>query len=502
MGTTCSFPLYTSPPPAWRCSTRTYSFDRMNLYVMPLGTEGSNTSLGSLDFLGTGEAAVQFALSSEDMGVATRDAERVSGKGSRGAKEGVTATLPDLDLAIMNPPFTRSVGGNLLFGSLPAAERRKLQNELSRRLKQRQASATAGLGAAFVAAASPKLRPGEGRLALVLPATVCTGPSWEQTRSLIERDFALNMVIASHDPLRWNFSDSTDLSEALLIATRRPDSQDIADRRTTFVNIWRNPDGVLDAHRVAQAITATTPARLEETGTALLEVDGRHVGEVLSMPESKLASKKWSGVQFARADLIRSALKLLDDGEVWVPGDGGATSIQMCQLDELGQVGPDRRDVWDGFERTDAVTAYPMVENHDTEQRKRLIAAPDKYLAPLAKARAGRHLKSVAQLWPKAGRLLIAERLRLDTARVVAMRSETRVLSNVWWPIRGQDSPTEKALAVWLNSSLGLLTIPATRSRRGRESGGGRMRRSLRPSECPQRRRRAAARSLPWSACR
>ena len=189
-------------------------FDRMNLYVMPLGAEGSNISLGSLDFLGAGEAAVQFALSVKDMGVATRDAERVSGGGSRGAEEGITATLPELDLAIMNPPFTRSVGGNLLFGSLPATERRKLQNELSRRLKQRQASATAGLGAAFVAAASPKLRPGEGRLALVLPATVCTGPSWDQTRSLIERDFALNMVIASHDPLRWNFSDSTDLSEA------------------------------------------------------------------------------------------------------------------------------------------------------------------------------------------------------------------------------------------------------------------------------------------------
>ncbi len=185
-------------------------FDRMNLYVMPLGAESSNVSLGSLDFLGAGEAAVQFALSVEDMGVDTKDAGRVSGGGSRGAEEGVTATLPELDLAIMNPPFTRSVGGNLLFGSLPATERRKLQSEMSNRLKQRRASATAGLGAAFVAAASPKLRPGEGRLALVLPATVCTGPSWEQTRSLIEHDFALDMVIASHDPLRWNFSDSTD----------------------------------------------------------------------------------------------------------------------------------------------------------------------------------------------------------------------------------------------------------------------------------------------------
>ena len=430
-------------------------FDRMNLYVMRLGAEGSNVSLGSLDFLGADQAAVQFALSAEETGVATRDAERVSGGGPRGAEEGVTATLPELDLAIMNPPFTRSVGGNLLFGSLPLAERRKLQKELSLRLKTRRASATAGLGAAFVAAASPKLRPGEGRLALVLPATVCTGPSWRQTRALIERDFALDVVITSHDPTRWNFSDSTDLSEALLIATRRPRNGHSTEHRTVFINLWQNPNGVLDAHRMAQAITTSIPAKLEDTGAALLEVDGQHVGEFVSIPESKLVGKKWSGVQFARADLIRSAVRLLDDGEAWAPGEVKVAKIPLCRLGDLGWVGPDRRDVWDGFERTDAVTAYPMVENHDTEQRRRLLTEPDKYLAPLPGPRPGRKLKPVAQLWPKAGRLLVAERLRLNTTRIVAMRSEARVLSNVWWPIRLEDPSTEKALAVWLNSSLG-----------------------------------------------
>ena len=443
-------------------------FDRMNLYVMPLGVEGKRVSLGSLDFLGESEAAVQFALSAEGMGVVTRNAERVSGSGSRGVEEGVTARLPNLDLAIMNPPFTRSVGGNLLFGSLPSADRGKLQKELSRRLnpkqRQRQATATAGLGGAFVAAAAPKLHPGEGRLALVLPATVCTGPSWEQTRALIERDFALDMVIASHDPTRWNFSDSTNLSEALLIATRRPSGERKKERHTTFVNLWHNPDGVMDAHRVAQAIASTKPAGFEDTGTALLEVDGHHVGEVLSLPESRISGKKWSGMQFARADLVRCALQLLDDGRVAVPGGEGSTDVALCKLRELGQVGPDRRDLWDGFESTDSVTAYPMVENHDTTQRKGLVAARDKYLAPLANARPGRRLKPLAQLWSKAGRLLIAERLRLDTTRVVAMRSDARVLSNVWWPVRVQDERSEKALVVWLNSSLGLLTILAQRT--------------------------------------
>ncbi len=270
-------------------------FDRMNLYVMPLGADGSNVSLGSLDFLGQDEVAVQIALSSDDA-ESGMSARRVSGQGSRSVAEGVTATLPELDLAIMNPPFTRSVGGNLLFGSLPAAERRVLQRELSDRLSSRQASATAGLGAAFVAAASPKLRPGEGRLALVLPATVCTGPSWAQTRSLIEQDFHLEMVITSHDPIRWNFSDSTDLSESLLIATRRDMSDTSAvQRRTTFVNLWQNPEGVLDSHRLAQAITGTIPAKLEESGTALIEVDGEHVGEIVSTLSSLITQPKMDG---------------------------------------------------------------------------------------------------------------------------------------------------------------------------------------------------------------
>ena len=435
-------------------------FDRMNLYVMDYGAEDGKVALGSLDFLGDDEVPVQFALSPD---IAPQGAERVSGEGPQGVEAGVTAKLPELDLAIMNPPFTRSVGGNLLFGSLPKDERRKLQDELSKRLKSRQATATAGLGAAFVAAAAPKLRPGEGRIALVLPATVCTGPSWAQTRALIERDFNLDMVIVSHDPERWNFSDSTDLSEVLLVATRRRVPVEASDHRTTFVNLWRNSASVFEAGRVADAIAATTPANFEDSGSALLTVDGRHVGELLSMPESRLNGGKWSGVQFARADLTRCAVRLLNDGELWIPANGDAP-VKLCRLVELADIGPDRRDLWDGFERTDAVTAYPMIENHDTDRRRSMAATPDKYLAPLPEARPGRKLKPLHTLWPKAGRLLIAERLWLNTTRMVAMRTEVSVLSNVFWPVKTGNDAWDKALAVWLNSSLGILTLLARRT--------------------------------------
>ena len=203
---------------------------------------------------------------------------------------------------------------------------------------------------------------------------------------------------------------------------------------------------------------------MESAGTALLEIDGQHVGELVSMPESAFSYDRWPGVQFARADVLRSALRLLDEGEVVIPGESATAKVPFCRLTDLGQVGPDRRDLWDGFQATDIVTAYPMVENHDTEIVRSIATEPGKYLSPLVEPRPGRRLKSTSQLWQRAGQLLIAERLWLNTTRVIAMHTGRPVLSNVWWPVRTESREWEKALALWLNGSLGLLTLLAHRT--------------------------------------
>jgi hypothetical protein len=88
---------------------------------------------------------------------------------------------------------------------------------------------------------------------------------------------------------------------------------------------------------------------------------------------------------------------------------------------------------------------------------------PNRYLAPLHEARPGRPLRRAEDLWPKAGRLLVAERLWLKTQRLVSVRCSESVLSNVWWPVYGLAPEEEKALALWLNSSPGLLLLIAHR---------------------------------------
>ena len=289
------------------------------------------------------------------------------------------------------------------------------------------------------------------------------------TRPLIQQNSVLAMVISSHDPLRWNFSDSTELSECLLIATLRPEQANATGHRTVFANLWRNPTSVSDAHRMAQAIASTVPALVEGTGTALLEADGQHVGGLLSVPEPSLSSDRWLGVQFARGDALRCALRLLNEGKVVIPGQSGAAQLSLCKLDELGRVGPDRRDMWDGFQDIADVTACPMAANHNTEIQRSVATDPNRYLAPLTEARPGRKLKPLQQLWEGAGQLLVAERLRLNTARIIAMRADRPVLSNVWRPVRTENRDTEnrdweKALTLWMNSSLGILAMLANRT--------------------------------------
>ncbi|MEN2993433.1 MAG: hypothetical protein ABDH91_07770, partial [Bacteroidia bacterium] len=72
--------------------------------------------------------------------------------------------------------------------------------------------------------------------------------------------------------------------------------------------------------------------------------------------------------------------------------------------------------------------------------------------------------KAASLITQQSSNLMIVERLRLNTYRVVAVKLTQSALSNVWWPLLLKDSGTdkeiyEKALALWLNSTLGLLSL-------------------------------------------
>jgi hypothetical protein len=167
---------------------------------------------------------------------------------------------------------------------------------------------------------------------------------------------------------------------------------------------------------------------------------------------------------FAQADLIRAAHSLLK-GKIWLPGSNATGNIPLCPLGQLGQLGPDRRDIHDGFKFTTGLTQYPALWGHNAELITTINVNPNGCLSPLSQAKPNRHLRKTEDLWPKAGRILLAERLWLKTQRLTTIRLETKVLSNVWWPFdyKTNNTDAEKALSLWLNSTFGLLILLANR---------------------------------------
>jgi hypothetical protein len=429
-------------------------FKKMNLHCVPLGEYANGEiRLGSVDYLQSSSLQTQLDL----MGSGGAEAQTVTGAGFIGT----TAPLPELDLCVMNPPFTRSVGGNLLFGSLPNNQRKKMQTRLRNMLAGTAvlANSTAGLGSVFVAVASPHIKAG-GCLALVIPAALAFGVAWQKTRQLLSRDYVVKVIIASHDPERWNFSENTSLSELLVVARKRGGGLSDEDERTVCVNLWSNTTTPVDALSLADAIPRGTPAQLDGVGMGICPITtgGVKRGETVSIPSGLIKDSQWYPVAFAQTELLRVAHHLRS-GVLYRPSKGPAGKIPLVQLGSLGKLGPDRRDIYDGFTLVDSKTAYPAFWSHNAENVFTLQQEPNKYLNPRTKAMKGRNLRRVDLLWPRAGRMMVAERMRLNTQRLTTIRLPTAALSNVWWPLalHTEDLEDEKVLALWLNSTLGLI---------------------------------------------
>ncbi|RWO21747.1 hypothetical protein [Mesorhizobium sp.] len=343
-----------------------------------------------------------------------------------------------------------------MFGSLPD-ERGLLQKELKARVKNIGASSTAGLGSVFVALADRRLAKG-GRLAFVLPAALATGEAWAPTRKLIANGYHLETVISSHDAARPNFSENTDLSEILFIARKLHKEK---PGPTTYVNLWRNPRSIHEALDLATRIThEENPVDIGGTGFTSIRSPNGKLGEIMTTP-GPVGENNWTGALFAQTELARSCWGL-QTGELRVPGHSSPYPIKMSRLDALGDLGYDRRDIHDAFEVSyEDWSPYSAFWGHEAAKVTSVGQEPTAKLIARSVAAPGRHLKSATAVWGKAGRILIVERLRSNTHKLLAIGFEKPVLGNTWWAFDDKklSESQRKALLLWLNSSLSLLVF-------------------------------------------
>ena len=114
-------------------------------------------------------------------------------------------------------------------------------------------------------------------------------------------------------------------------------------------------------------------------------------------------------------------------------------------------------------ERADYASTYSILWDHATDIRQTMVGEPDTQ----ALAKQGKENYASETLWPKAGRLLLANRFRTNTIRTPAVYLSGKALGSAFVPVRPRDRSerTERALCVWLNSTPFVILLLSMRSK-------------------------------------
>ena len=434
-------------------------FEQMQLHTLRLGRDASKKIwLGSLDWLEAPETQSFFSTTEEQIGAA-------SGAGG-------IVQRPTADLVISNPPFTRrgSDGGkegaiSRVF-SIPEGDTESQQaiaKRTSALLKGTAANQIAGHASSFSVLADRLVRPG-GRVALVLPVTALYGESWREIRQMLSSRYEIEFVVSSHDPKLLSMSYDTAIAEALLVARRLTDTE-TPTRRGVFVNLWRAPYQETDALALVRTVSATASTPLLRSdgppvGGSPVMVGGEQWGEITDGP---VGEGPWTAARWRQA-LATQFADALERGELWNE-DGSQVSghVPVAAMKDLCNVGPQHRrirgslGVFEAYHGWNEQAQFPAIWKLDSSIHQGMVAEPNAWLVPKPD-------KNHVPIWSQSGTLQIAADVRYNSQPVMAVRTDLRTLGVRAWhslslsendPLIG--SRQEIALALWCNSTLGML---------------------------------------------
>ena len=390
-------------------------FHTMNIHRTRLGVYDGQAYLGSLEFLeGQPRLAAWPSISAQ---VDTEEPE--------------PSPPPPMDYVLMNPPFTRD---SLRHDQFTAEEERAIKDREKEMLSGQPHQAAARLhssGGMFTVLGTRMIAEDGGTLAIVLPSVVPTAPGNLALRQFLADGLHIDTIVSSHDPRRIFFSENTKIGEILLVCRR-----------------W-NADGPKPPTRVVNL--AVNPATAYE-GLALahrLERDDAD-GTVQWIDAERIARGDWAAINFLSPWLVEA---YREQGTV------------MCDLSEIADVGPAGQRIRDSYRRS----AMPTLSGrralwyHKADVTTSMRARVDSYIEPKPEKR---HLAD--SYWTQRSRLLLPQKMRLNTARVCATVLDERVVGSLWEPCRPHDDAPEAlaALCLWFNSSPGFLALLGSRDNR------------------------------------
>ena len=409
------------------------NYSRMNLHTLRHGPQDDGSvRAGSLEILRAREHGPDtlFSMASKLQGTDTLGAQWEADE---------TATnfpLKNVDLVIMNPPFTANDKRGKKFTG--EAKKRMQKHELRIRdgLLKRNAKAGAtinmnSISTFFTPLADQLLRQKRGVLAKVLPATACVGTSGDSERRFLAERFHVERIVTSHDPKRINFSENTGIHESLLICRRRSGSAQVPP--TEFISLRRMPAAAKEALDAADAIAA-----------------GRDTwGNRTFWPAARVQAGDWTPAQWYDGSLAEAVRQIEDS-----PG--------LEPLCARHNIGPAAQRIRDAFRKCDPGVsgAVPGFHTVSSQVRRTIRGRHDVWYEP----KPGK-ASLAAKYLPQRSHLFLPMRFPTTNGRLTAVWSPLPSFGT-WVPVATVNIRAGKALAAWCNSTAVRLMLLNRRSRK------------------------------------
>ena len=448
--------------------------------------------LGSMTLLKIGNNRVQAVLPLDEQAALS----------ARGERKGIYVPIVPFSqsLVAMNPPFTTPtkhapLGStdhvepkNPAFAAFGTTdEEQKEMKRLERILgKNTISDGNAGLGTSFTAIANNMVEAG-GRIALILPTSAMMGGSydaekdqaysWQRLRNLLFDNYDQIVVVSVAQPDKKDsaFSADSDFADCMVIARRVP-AGTAPSQRAHFVNLAAVPATKLEAQETARAVKAAIASTTELDGWNSVQVGNETIG--FARYEQVERDRKWTTIRVSDPALVGRA-KSLANGELRLPQRARPIEIAVTTTGNIAQIGPVHRDITgrsnspfdkgDGYQSTHE---YPMLWNHDKKGQSlqsRMLTPPDSH----GVVRQSQD-EAAERMWDEhATHLHLNGDFQFNANATAAAFTERASLGGRAWPTLSAGSPQqEKALCVWLNSTLGVMSY-WMESNRNQDGRGG-----------------------------
>ena len=417
----------------------TVDYQQMNLVTMPHGAgKGNKAAAGSLEILDTED--IEHDELSKLFSSKTADFKAVGGEQVDAASD-ITFPLRNLDMVIMNPPYTASDKRSTKFGdedrdAMQTREKGIKDHVLDRDEEAGKVIDSNSIATYFSPLSDMLLNKDHGVVAKVIPTTACTGTSGIEERKFLADRFHIETIITSHDPEKncMNFSENTDLHESLLICRRAPNRS--ASMPTSFVSLKRMPANIKEGLEAANEIMAG------ETG--------QWVASYYQHAENQIKAGEWRPCQWLDMALYEAAIEV-------------ERSPETVALSKNYKLGPPGQTIRGCFTTKGAEnSAYKVFWGRKNEYCKTMLTTPEQPIKEKPK-----HAGKIKKYHARAGNILLATMFNPQSNMLVARFCESPALGSMWVPIEASaELPKEhaQALCAWFNSIPGILGFLNNRS--------------------------------------